>query len=58
MRKITACLIKRDAARVLKDLAPHLEIGKTEPGFTRPGCLQPVQPVGDHLEYLHKSLPC
>lgn len=58
MRKITECLIKPDAARALKDLAPHLNIAKTELGFLCPGCKLPVQPVGDHFEHLHKNPQC
>ncbi len=58
MRKITECLIKPHAARVLKALSPYLNIANENLGFLCPGCKEPVQPIGDHFEHLDKNPQC
>ncbi len=58
MRKIKECLIKPDAARVLKALASHLKAADDSLVFICPGCREPVQPIGDHFEHLDKNPRC
>ena len=58
MAKITECLIKPDAARVLKALTPHLKNAEGNLTFLCPRCKKPVQPIGDHFEHLSANPEC
>ena len=58
MARIPECLIKPDAARALKALAPYLNISHGDFGFLCPACEKPVQPIGDHFEHLRANPDC